>query len=194
METGDRIKKLRTQQLRTLQEIADACGFTKSLLSKIENGRTAPSVASLSKIAAALGVKLSQLLEDSAGGGTLCETNKEVLAKGLTSTEKGYKFHSFASGRADKTMQPFLFVAEKGGVKGKPLSHPGEEFVFVLEGSMEYRVGNTVYRLGPGDSLYFDAVEEHDLKPVSARAVYIAVFAGNGGGKKNMKKEPLWKK
>lgn len=58
MEIGKRIKYLRKSQQRTIQEIAEVCGFSKSLLSKIENGRTTSPVATLVKIANALGVNL----------------------------------------------------------------------------------------------------------------------------------------
>ena len=74
-------------------------------------------------------------------------------------------------------MQPYLFVAEKGKVVEKSLSHGGEEFVYMLEGEMKYRVGDVEYRMGPGDSVYFDAEEEHDLQPVSDQVKYLAMFA-----------------
>ena len=47
---------------------------------------------------------------------------------------------------------------------------------YVVEGRMKYRVGVAEHQLGPGDSLYFSAVDEHDLEPLSARVVFLGIF------------------
>ena len=62
-DMGDRIRILRINQKKTLQEVADSCGLSKSMISKIENGKTIPSVATLVKIAQSLGTSISILLE-----------------------------------------------------------------------------------------------------------------------------------
>lgn len=186
MDIGARIHKLRRRQGRTLQAVADSCGFTRSLLSKIENGRTVPPVATLTRIAAALGVSISALLDGAGQVGTVHTPAGKIGKRLPVTTDKGYSFFTFAAGRTDKLMQPFLFEVRKGGVKRHKLSHVGEEFLYVLEGEIKYRVGSAEYRLGPGDSLYFDAEEEHEVTPVSRRARYLAVFTepAEDGGRK----------
>jgi len=62
MNPGNRIRKLRMHKSRTLQEIADTCGYIRSLLSKIKNNRVMPAIATLAPIAEALGVKRGQPL------------------------------------------------------------------------------------------------------------------------------------
>jgi transcriptional regulator with XRE-family HTH domain len=171
-----RIRALRKLQRRTLKDVADRCGFTVSLLSKIESGKTLPPVATLSKIAAALGVALGDLL-DTEKPATTVMTSAQKATAAATQTDKGYIFHLLAAERAHKLMQPILFTAEKDKVKKGGMSHRGEEFVYVLEGRMSYRVGSVTYTLGPGDSLYFNAEEEHDLQPVTKTVKYLAVFA-----------------
>ena len=180
MNLGSRIRKLRRQQHRTLQDVAAICGFTGSLLSKIENGRTVPPVSTLLKIAEALGVRVSSLLDEKADHGTIYHRMAEEEAAMVT-TSKGYAFVAFAQERPDKAFQPFLFTARRDQVSGQPLSHYGEEFVYMLEGEMRYRVGTVEYILGPGDSLYFDSESEHDLTPISAEVRYLAVFSERGG-------------
>jgi len=64
LNIGDRIKILRTNQKRTLQEIAEASELSRSMISKIENNKTVPSVAALIKIAHSLGTNISNLLEN----------------------------------------------------------------------------------------------------------------------------------
>jgi transcriptional regulator with XRE-family HTH domain len=176
MTIGERIRLIRKRQQRTIQEIADICGFTRSLLSQIETGRTVPPLATLTRIAAALGVTVSALLNDQNAAGTVHTTYKALESAELIQTDKGYRFLAIAGGRADKLMEPILFEARRGEVKRKPLSHRGEEFVLVLNGQMRYRVGSVEYLLSEGDSLYFDAEQEHDLEPVTEVVRYLAVF------------------
>jgi len=171
-----RIRTLRRRQQRTLKDVADRCGCTVSLLSKIESGKANPSVATLTKIAGVLGVDLGTLLDVQRHQSTMVTLASAIQAAPTTRTDKGYGFHLLAAERAKKLMQPFLFVAERGGVKRSPMSHSGEEFVYVLDGRMQYYVGNVAYTLGPGDSLYFDAEEEHDLEPLTESVRYLAIF------------------
>jgi transcriptional regulator with XRE-family HTH domain len=163
--------------MRTLQEIADQCGFTKSLMSKIETGKTVPPVSTLVKIAGALGVKVSALLdEEDEESKTVYVPAKSILEDKMIRTNKGYSFYTVASERSNKNMQPFLFFAKKGEVKVHKLSHQGEEYIYMLEGCMNYKVGNTEYMLNPGDSLYFDSFQQHELHPLTEEVKYLAVF------------------
>jgi len=57
------------------------------------------------------------------------------------------------------------------------MTHAGEEFIHVLEGRTRYHVGETSNILGLGDSLYFDAAQEHDLEPLSPKVVYLGIFS-----------------
>jgi transcriptional regulator with XRE-family HTH domain len=164
-------------QQRTLQEVADYCGFSKSLLSKIENGKTLPPVATLVKIAEALGVKVSTLLDETEPAGPSFTTYADIAHADLVRTSKGYSFFVFAADRPHKRFQPFLFEAKRGDVSDQPLSHSGEEFIYVIEGSMEYRVGSVTYTLHPGDSLYFDSEQLHDLRPLTDTVRYLGVFS-----------------
>jgi transcriptional regulator with XRE-family HTH domain len=173
---GQRIRKMRRQQSRTLDEIAAACGFTKSLLSKIENGRTVPPVATLTKIARAFGVGVAKLVDEGDQTGTVFQAGKSVDAR-LVTTDKGYAFFAFATSRGANAMQPYLFTARRGRVKPHALTHAGEEFVYILSGSMRYRVGPAEYTLVPGDSLYFDAEEDHEMKPITSTVRYLGIFA-----------------
>jgi len=175
LNIGDRVKILRINQKRTLQEVADASGLSKSMISKIENNLTVPSVATLVKIAKALATDISSLLEEK-GWLNAIHTKKEIAEENLTLTDKGYRIYPFASGFHKKKMQPFLFVARKGEVKAHELSHDGEEFIYVIEGEMTMKVGATVYHLFEGDSLYFNSLQKHGIMPVTEEVVYLDIF------------------
>lgn len=172
---GTHIRRLRVQGGQTQDDVAKACGFTKSLLSKIETGDTQPPVATVMKIAEALGTSLSALLEhDTAAGPAF--TGMDAAVQSLTRTEKGYSAYPYAASLRAKKMQPFLFEVRKGKVKQHALSHAGEEFLFVIEGEILFRVGHVEYRMRAGDSLYFDATQEHGVTAVSEIARYLDIF------------------
>ncbi|MGQ7944197.1 helix-turn-helix domain-containing protein [Flavobacterium sp. WC2509] len=175
LEVGERIRILRINQNRTLQEVADSCGLSKSMISKIENNKTIPSVATLVKIASTLGTTISGLLEQDGWDKAIVTSRKEAVEK-LVMTEKGYLIFPYASEYHEKKMQPFLFVARKGEVIPHQLSHEGEEFVFVVEGTMKMQIGDTEYILKTGDSLYFNALQKHGIIPVTDEVTYIDIF------------------
>jgi len=175
LNVGDRIKRLRINQKRTLQEVADNCGMSKGMISKIENNRTVPSMAALVKIAQSLGTNISNLLEQETQAKTIVTTFKEAEEK-MVLTEKGYSIFPYASNFHEKQMQPFLFTAKKGQVLPHQLSHEGEEFVFVIEGEMKMQVGEVEYILKKGDSLYFSSLQKHGILPVSDEVVYLDIF------------------
>ncbi|MBW4888670.1 XRE family transcriptional regulator [Mucilaginibacter sp. HMF5004] len=172
---GDRIKTLRSSQQRTLQDIADACGLSKSMISKIENNRTVPSVATLVKIAQMLGTNISNLMEQHGRDKAIITTFDTAMQK-LTNTDKGYSIFPYATEFHEKKMQPFLFVAKKGEVIPHQLSHEGEEYVFIIDGEMKMQIGDTEYTLKKGDSLYFSALQKHGILPVTDSVTYLDVF------------------
>jgi transcriptional regulator with XRE-family HTH domain len=172
---GDRIKSLRIHQKRTLQEIADSSDLSKSMISKIENNHTVPSIATLVKIAKSLGTNISNLLEQDGWARTVLTTQAEALHN-LTLTEKGYSVFPYAASFHEKKMQPFLFSAKKGDVVPHRLSHEGEEYVFIIEGEMKMSVGEIEYILKKGDSLYFSSLQKHGIMPVSDEVIYLDVF------------------
>lgn len=174
---GERLRRIRRQQGRTLEEIAQRCGCTRSLLSKIETGKSSPPIATLTRIAQALGIPVSELLADDAAA-AVAYIPADPDGAALTVTDKGYRFRLLAGDAAGGRMQAYLFTARKGEVRAGALHHTGEEFVHVLSGTMRYRVGQREFRLQAGDSLHFDAAQDHDLEPISAEVRYLAVFVG----------------
>ena len=175
LNIGDRIKMLRITQKRTMQEIAEASELSKSMISKIENNKTVPSVAALVKIAKTLGTNISNLLEQDEWVNAIITTRLKAQ-ENLTKTEKGYSIYPYASEYHEKKMQPFLFVAKKGEVIPHEVSHEGEEFIYVIKGQMKMQVGEVSYVLNNGDSLYFNSVQKHGIMPVSDEVMYLDIF------------------
>lgn len=175
LNIGDRIKMLRVSQKRTMQEIAEASELSKSMISKIENNKTVPSVAALVKIAKALGTNISNILEQN-GWENAIITTKLKAQDNLTKTDRGYSIYPYASEYHEKKMQPFFFVAKKGEVIPHEVSHEGEEFIYVISGQMKMQVGEVEYILTTGDSLYFNSILRHGIMPMSEVVTYLDIF------------------
>ena len=172
---GSHIRRLRRIQRFTLQNVADKCGFTKSLLSKIETGKVVPPMSTLVKIAGALGTNIAALM---AGGDKLdCVFIPANPGEKPVPTESGYEVLPLAVEFKEKKMQPFIFSVRSEDLNDKPNSHLGEEFILILEGSMDFRVGETTYTMGPRDSIFFNSIREHYIFNVnSAQVVYLNIF------------------
>jgi len=162
---GRKLKLLRLRQGLTLDAVTGKAGCSRSMLSKIENGKAFPSLSTLANLALAVGCTPSSLMDSDEGGSTGAAFNSASSETGRRA-DAGYRFLALAEGRANKMMDPFIITASSKDVQPHALSHPGEEFIYVLEGAMDMRVGKVSYRLSPGDSLYFDAEDEHSLTPL----------------------------
>jgi transcriptional regulator with XRE-family HTH domain len=176
VDIGIRIRSIRTQQGRTLDDLAHACDCSKSLLSKIETGKVVPALATLSKIANALGVRISALLEDGEDDGPAITPNLIDRPEAFVATDRGYNIYAVAPHFLNKKMQPVLVYGRKGEVLAHSVSHAGEEFIIVLEGEVQAHIGKVEYHLKQGESIYFQSSYEHGFIPVTEYAVYLDVF------------------
>ncbi len=135
-----------------------------------------PALATLSKIANALGVRVSTLMEDGIDVGTTFTPSLLDQPTAFVTTDKGYNIHAIAPHFIGKKMQPVLVYGRKGEVKPHAVSHRGEEFIIVLAGEVKAQIGNDKYHLKPGDSVYFQSTCDHGFMPVSDHAVYLDVL------------------
>jgi transcriptional regulator with XRE-family HTH domain len=176
VEIGIRIRSIRTQQGRTLEDVAQACECSKSLLSKIETGKVVPALATLSKIANALGVRISTLLEDGENLEPAVTPNLIDRPEQFVATDRGYTIYAVAPHFLNKKMQPVLVYGRKGEVLAHSVSHAGEEFILVLQGEVKAHIGKNEYHLRQGESIYFESSYEHGFVPLTDYAVYLDVF------------------
>jgi transcriptional regulator with XRE-family HTH domain len=158
-----RLKALRTMRGMTLERLAAATGLTRSYLSKIENARKVPPIATLSRIAHALGTGIGNFF----GGRTQARESASLVRKSERlpivrgGSAFGYDYESLAHQRLAKRMDPFIFTFPSKIDRHVYFEHEGEEFVFVLSGKVVFQVGDQRWTLQEGDSLYFDAAVPH---------------------------------
>jgi len=161
---GNAIRDLRLRHGLTIAEVADRAGISRGMLSKIENAQTATSLDALHRLAQALGVSLSTLFRNydvPEGSAQLVKKGEgmEVVRRG---TKRGHTYHLLAHEQGPtKLFEPFLITIDSPDATFPVFEHPGTEFLYMLEGRMEYRHGQHTYLLTPGDALSFRGEVPH---------------------------------
>ncbi len=185
---GEKIRGQRQQRRLTLQEVSDLTGLSKPLLSQIENEQVVPPLATLLKIARGLKVDIHFFFEDETNRQKLVVTRGDELRPDLqrqavNAAVRPYTYHSLANGMRHKNMEPFLVEVENTEWDDKLFfRHDGEEeFLYVLDGSINFHYGNDVYLLKAGDSAYYDSSQPHGLVSVGGgKARIVAVLYSKG--------------
>lgn len=174
---GDRLKVLRSTRGMTLERLAAATALTKSYLSKIENSHKVPPIATLSRIAQALGTGISSffgdILEAREGASVVRSHERLPIVRGGTAF--GYDYVSLAHKRLSKRMDPFIFTFPSRIDRHVFFEHSGEEFVLILSGKVVFQVGDERWTLKEGDTIYFDAPIPHRSWSVGRAAKALVV-------------------
>jgi len=187
-EIGKRIRQYRLQKNFTLQELADKSGYSKGYLSKVEKSGKAPPVATLSVIARELGVSVSVILGEETLYDSIClvrENERTLMAK--TGEEFGYAYEALANPYPNKHMEPFILSYPADDALKHTFQHDGEEMLFVLEGQMRFKYGNSEFVLNRGDCLYFDSSVAHSGEPIGDKPLktLIVLYTGSPKGPMN---------
>jgi len=159
-----KVKRTRVEQGLKIMDVARIAGLSQGMVSKIENAQVSTSLDTLSRLCDAIGLTISKLFSDydrPEGGAQLTKSGQgmEVVRRG---TEKGHTYQLLSYHRGKKkTYEPFLISMDDAAEVFPTFSHPGQEFIYMLEGKILYRHGNHLYDMGPGDSLSFDAEVPH---------------------------------
>jgi transcriptional regulator with XRE-family HTH domain len=160
---GRQVRALRRKLDMTVTELAGLAGLSSGMLSKIENGLTSPSLATLKALSGALNVPVTALFEqfERQHEATFVR-NGEGLHIERRGTRSGHQYRLLGHSR-DKAIavEPFLIKLTRESEIFPYFQHAGTEFIYMLAGRMGYRHGDRVYTMAPGDSLFFDADVPH---------------------------------
>ncbi len=182
---GRVVKRFREDMSLTIQELSNASDLSVSMLSKIENGTTSPSLSSLQALSRALNVPVTALFRD------FEETRDATFVKageGLNierrGTRAGHQYQLLGHAPHGRlTVEPYLITLSEESDVFPVFQHAGLEFIYMLEGVVEYRSGTKLYRLTPGDSLFFDAESPHGPeKLVSLPIRFLSVISYGADG------------
>jgi transcriptional regulator with XRE-family HTH domain len=161
---GAAIRELRQKHGLTIAQVSEQAAISRGMLSKIENGQTSAGMDTLARIARALGVSMSMLFSRYDATAAAAQHIKkgagmEVVRRG-TKSGHSYRLLAYDQGPV-KLFEPFLITIADDTERYPTFEHPGTEFIYMLEGRIEYRVGQENYLLEPGDSLTFQGEVPH---------------------------------
>jgi transcriptional regulator with XRE-family HTH domain len=171
---GGSLRGVRRQRGMTLRQVADAAGVTESFLSQVERDIASPSIATLRRIAVALGTSIGVILDAAGPHGRLVRANERraVTYPGLKARDE------FLTDGSDARLQVILSVVEPGGGTGpEAYSHESdEECLIVLEGALDLWVGAEHHRLSEGDAIRYSSRIPHRNQnpgPGTARVLFV---------------------
>ena len=136
MDIGKKIKELRVAKGLTQEELADRSELSKGFISQLERDLTSPSIATLMDILQCLGTTVSEFFQE--------EPEDQIVFQNEDYFEK--------------------IDSELGSLTYRDLPHEGEEFGYVLKGSIKIHIGHKSYTAKKGESFYFTPHSEHYIE------------------------------
>jgi transcriptional regulator with XRE-family HTH domain len=179
---GREVRSHRRQKSMTVADLASATGLSIGMLSKIENGNTSPSLNTLQTLADALTIPITGFFRGYESSRTAVHTKS---GKGVelerAGTRAGHQYNLLGHIGANSSgviVEPYLITLTSKSDTFETFQHDGIETIYMLEGEIDYRHGDGVHRLRPGDTLFFDADAPHGPeKLIKLPAKYLSIIS-----------------
>lgn len=156
---GERIRSLRDMRSMSLKQLAESTALTQSFLSQVERDLTSPSVASLRKIAEALGTSVATFFAGGSPNGRLVRKDARPV---LLHPKRRWRDTLLTPSMSGKLQVIWSEIEPGGGSGDEPYSHNSdEECVVILQGKLDFWVGEEHYLLEKGDALTFESRLPH---------------------------------
>lgn len=165
---GERVRQVRDKQGLSLEDVSQRTDIDVAMLSQIEEGAVSPPLGTIIKLAKALEMRMGYFIsgEQDMPYTIVRHRDRKVMSRYDSKKAKyyGYEYESLAPHKKDRHMEPFLVTLEAAETEEERSTHDGQEFIFVLQGQMEVRLGEEVHILDPGDAIYYDSTIPHLVK------------------------------
>jgi len=178
---GEKITNVREMKNISIEDMASRSGLSVEQIKRIEGNEDFPSLAPLIKIARVLGVRLGTFLDDQQElGPVVCRKESRENTEGIGFTNnavtkhKYMSYHALSQDKSGRHMEPFIIDVESSQEADFLFStHEGEEFIYVITGTIEINYGKNVYVLNEGDSIYYDSIVAHHVHAASGSTAKI---------------------
>ena len=179
---GREVRAFRRQQEMTVAELSQTTGLSVGMLSKIENGNTSPSLTTLQLLANALSVPLTSFFrgfeENREAVHTKAGAGVSIERAGTRANHQYTLLGHIGSNASGVIVEPYLITLTEKSDVFPAFQHGGIETIYMLEGAVDYRHGDHIYPLRPGDTLFFDADAPHGPERlVRLPARYLAIIS-----------------
>lgn len=152
---GEKIKQTRQQQRMTLKTLAEKTGFSISFLSQLERGKSSTTLESLKKISIAFGVNPSIFFEDEH------RDENGILMINKRADQHNIYYKDLGTMVTQRDFVPLLVMLKPGQTEGNLITHRGQEFLYVIEGTLTVQLEEQLIELGPSDSFMIDSTKPH---------------------------------
>ena len=160
MDIGNRLKELRVLKGLTQEELADRAELSKGFISQVERKLTSPSIATLTDILQCLGFTIGEFFSE--------EPEEQIVFGRQDYFEKIdaellNEIKWIIPNAQKNVMEPILLTLQAGGSTYPDTPHEGEEFGYILSGSVSIHLGSRTYKAKKGESFYFTPDKKHFL-------------------------------
>ena len=179
---GREVRAFRRQQQITVAELSQMTGLSIGMLSKIENGNTSPSLTTLQTLSNTLSVPLTSFFrrfeESRQAVHTKSGEGVEIDREGTRANHQYSLLGHIGSNASGVIVEPYLITLSEKSDIFPTFQHDGIETIYMLEGEIDYRHGDNIHALKPGDTLFFDADAPHGPeKLVKLPARYLSIIS-----------------
>lgn len=174
MEIGKKLKELRIAKNLTQEELADRAELSKGFISQLERDLTSPSISTLVDILQCLGTSLKDFFQEESDDQIVFHS-EDYFEK--VDSELQNTIEWIIPNAQKNMMEPIRLTLAPGGSTYPDLPHEGEEFGYVLQGSIQIHVGKKVYHAKKGESFYFTSNSEHYIaanKSTGAKLIWVS--------------------
>lgn len=175
---GERIRQIRKEKGLSYEQISNLTGFDVELLAMMEKGEMQPPIGVVVKLSKALDSAFSRLLSG-VGNKVYSVTRKDERKLVSRSTSKKgkdlYTYQSLAPEVQGRHMESLIVTLEENPDQEMSV-HEGEEFIFVLDNIVAAKIGEDMFELAPGDSVYYLSTTPHMVAAKEGKAVILAVI------------------
>ncbi|HLS20748.1 MAG TPA: cupin domain-containing protein [Bacillota bacterium] len=158
-QLGERIKQLRLEKNLTLKEVAEKTGLSISFISQLEHDKTSATLESFKKISEALGVNPSYFFTT-----PHTDTPSTVVRGALEQADyekNAFIYRDLKGAMENPLFNPILVVLHPGDNRGNNFTHKGQEFLYVLEGTLTVLLNEQKFTLEPNDCIFLDSSKPH---------------------------------
>ncbi|MBU3129593.1 helix-turn-helix domain-containing protein [Clostridium tagluense] len=172
-EIAGKIRNLRKEKDLTLKDLSIKTGLSVSFLSQVENGYSSLAITSLKKIAEALNVPMNYFFKPPEIHNFLVKAQEEKAFKIEGSNSEFIRISGDFTGRK---IESLIIIIPPEQMHGSKSSHPGEEFVYLLEGALIVNLAGTDYLLKAGDSIQYPSTTDHSwTNPLNQKTKLISI-------------------
>jgi transcriptional regulator with XRE-family HTH domain len=160
-QLGLKLRSLRKRKQLSLKQLAERVGCSPSYLSMVETSKIDPGVSRLKRIADGLGITIVDLFQAQPGQNLIIRRHERICAEFPSSKTR---IEILVPQVAEKQIDARIAVIYPGGSSSGEYRHPGEEFGFVMKGTLELTIDGVNHELEEGDSFYFASTSNHHFR------------------------------